>query len=75
MIAQGKTAQDINESRRRVFMNQTLKVDQDSKEKIKWSPDDHSFQLGESEIVTVTQYYARRYGIILVRCNTPFCPV
>ncbi|KAL7521041.1 hypothetical protein ACHAWX_005735 [Stephanocyclus meneghinianus] len=65
MIAQGKTAQDINESRRRVFMNQTLKVDQDSKEKIKWSPDDHSFQLGESEIVTVTQYYARRYGIVL----------
>ena len=65
MLKRGKTVADVNDSRRRVFMNQSLKPDPDTKEKIKWSPDAHSFLKGEI-MTTVTEHYRDSYGISLV---------
>lgn len=65
MLKRGKTVADVNDSRRRVFMNQSMKPDQDTKEKIKWSPNAHSFLKGEIT-TTVTEHYRDSYGINLV---------
>jgi hypothetical protein len=65
MLARGKTIKDIEGSRRRVFLNQSVKMDPDSKSKIKWSPNDHTFQKDGVE-TTVTQHYLDTYGIQLV---------
>lgn len=66
MRARGKSQSEIEESRRKVFLNQSLKRDKDTNNsKIKWSPDHHSFQKGDVE-VTVTKHYLESYGIQLV---------
>jgi hypothetical protein len=52
-----------NRSPRRVFLNQTLQGKRG--ERIKWSPNDHSFEKDGVEI-TVTQHYLDAYGIELV---------
>lgn len=63
----GKTTQEIQASRRRVWLNQYIKTstDDESEAKILWSPDDHSFFKGDVE-TTVTKHYSDSYDIELV---------
>jgi hypothetical protein len=59
----------------RVFKNQSIKLDHnDTKEDILWSPNDHSFELGEGgKRATDTEYFFERYGITLVRFHLLCC--
>lgn len=74
MLKRGMSRNQIDQSRRRVFKNQSIKLDHnDTKKDILWSPNDHSFELGEGgKRVTVTEYFFERYGITLVRFGL-FC--
>jgi len=67
MIARGMSREKIEDSRRTVLKNQSLKLDNEGKQ-IKWSPKDVKIKLGESgDEITLGEYYKNRYGISLVR--------
>ena len=67
MLKKGKSTSEIKESRRRVVLNQMVKVDKDhTNAKIMWSPRDHEF-LKDGKMTTVFEHYRDTYGIQLVR--------
>lgn len=68
MLKRGMTNEQVQDSRKRVFLNRSLVEDKGSDgAKIKGSPNDHSFQDKFGNNVTVTEYFRNTYGIELVR--------
>ena len=66
MLKRGKSDREVEESRRRVFLNQRMLNDKERNRRIEWSPDNITFLKGDVE-TTVTQHYRDAYGIQLVR--------
>jgi hypothetical protein len=77
MRSRGKSPEAIEDSQRRVHLNQSIKKDsKNSNSKIKWSPNDHTFMWkrdGVETAVTMTQYFFDRYGIKLVSQGKLHC--
>ena len=67
MLKRGMSDSEVEESRRRVFLNQRMFNDKDrNNRRIEWSPDNITL-LKEDAETTVTQYYRDAHGIELVR--------